>query len=164
MNVLIVATAQYLLYVLVVAAGVVWLIGSRSDKLMLAARSLVGLVLVGVGIWVTAALHVDPRPFVHDPSSVALFAHPADNGFPSDHSAAGGLLAALVFPYRRLVGVAMGAGAVLIGVARVAAHVHHAQDVAAGLGIGLAAGALAWFVVERCLGVRIRSWAFLSTR
>ncbi|TFV91092.1 phosphatase PAP2 family protein [Blastococcus sp. CT_GayMR16] len=156
MNVLIVATAQYLLYVLAAIAGLVWLTRPRTDKIMLAAQSLVGLALVGVGIWVAGALHVDPRPFVHDPSSAALFAHAADNGFPSDHSAAGGLLAALLFPYRRLVGVAIGAGAVLIGVARIAAHVHHSQDVIAGLGIGLSAGVLAVIGVRWLAGVRSR--------
>jgi undecaprenyl-diphosphatase len=155
-NVLIVATAQYMLYALVVAAGLVWLTRARADKITLAAQSLVGLALVGVGIWAAGALHVDPRPFVHDPSSAALFAHTADNGFPSDHSAAGGLLAALVFPYKRLFGVAIGAGAVLIGVARIAAHVHHSQDVIAGLVIGLSAGALAVIGVRWLAGVLSR--------
>jgi hypothetical protein len=81
-NALIVATAQYLLYALVVAAGLVWLTCPRSDKLMLAAESVVGPALVGIGIWVAGALHVDPRPFVHGRSSAALFAHASDNGFP----------------------------------------------------------------------------------
>ena len=40
------------------------------------------------------------------------------------------------------------AGAVAIAWARVAAHVHHAQDVVAGLLIGLAAGALAAWLVQ----------------
>lgn len=155
-NALIVVTAQYLLYALVVAAGLVWLTCPRSDKWTLAAQSVVGLALVGIGIWVAGSLHVDPRPFVQDPGSAALFAHAADNGFPSDHSAAGGLLAALVFPYRRLVGVVIGAGAVLIGAARVAAHVHHAEDVIAGLAIGLGAGILAVIGVNWLMNVRDR--------
>jgi undecaprenyl-diphosphatase len=87
-----------------------------------------------------AHVHADPRPFVHDPRSTPLFAHPADNGFPSDHAAAGGLLTALVFRYRRALGILVGVAAVLVSVARVAAHVHHVQDVVAGLLIGLVAG------------------------
>jgi undecaprenyl-diphosphatase len=82
-----------------------------------------------------------------------LFPHPADNGFPSDHSAAAGLLVALVIRYQRLIGALLGVCAVLVAVARVAAHVHHAQDVVAGLGIGVVAGALAVVAVDR--GVRV---------
>ena len=69
-----------------------------------------------------------------------MFAHPADNGFPSDHAAAGGLLTAVVLRYRRALGVLVGVGAVLVAAARVAAHVHHVQDVVAGLALGLLAG------------------------
>ena len=149
MSTVIIVVAQYLLYVLVIVAGVVWLTCDRRGKVLLAAEAVVGLAVVGIGIWAAAALHADPRPFVHDPSSRPLFPHAADNGFPSDHSAAAGLLAALVFRYRRAVGVLVAAGGVLIAWARVAAHVHHAQDVVAGLLIGLVAGVLAIWVVER---------------
>ena len=151
MDALVVAIAQYLLYVLVAAAAVVWLMCDRPGKVRLAAEAVAGLALVGIGIWVAARLHTDPRPFVHDPNSRPLFAHPADNGFPSDHSAAAGLVTALVFRYRRLLGVLVGGGAVLIGWSRVAAHVHHAQDVVAGLGIGILAGAAAIWLVQRLL-------------
>jgi undecaprenyl-diphosphatase len=102
-----------------------------------------GLAVLGLGIWIAGRLHVDPRPFVQDPSTAPLFPHPADNGFPSDHAAAGGLLTALVLRHRRALGVLVGIGAVLVAAARVAAHVHHVQDVAAGLLLGLAAGAIA---------------------
>ena len=147
MSTIVVDVAQYLLYGLALVAGLVWLTLDRPGKVRLAAAALLGLALVGAGIWVAAALHADPRPFVHDPASAPLFPHPADNGFPSDHSAAAGLLTVLVFRYRRWIGVLVGAGAVLVGVARVAAHVHHAQDVVAGLAIGALAGLVAIVVV-----------------
>ncbi len=157
MNELIVLTAKYLLYVLVVVAGLVWLTRDRTGKVVLAVQAMVGLALVGAGIWLAAALHTDPRPFVHDPNSTPLFSHPADNGFPSDHSVAGGLLAALVFRYRRWIGVLVFIGAALVGTARVAAHVHHGQDVVAGLLIGLIAGGLAVALVDLVLRARQRS-------
>jgi membrane-associated phospholipid phosphatase len=147
----IVVVAQYLLYPIALVAGLVWLTRDRAGKVALAGQALVGLALVGIGIWVAAALHTDPRPFVHDPASTPLFPHPADNGFPSDHSAAAALLAVLVFRHRRLIGVLLAVGAVLIAVARVAAHVHHAQDVVAGLGIGAVAGAVAVLSVDAAL-------------
>jgi membrane-associated phospholipid phosphatase len=151
-NRLIVLVAQDLLFVLAAVAALVWLTRRRAGKARLAAETVTGLALVGVGIWVAAHLHADPRPFMHDPRSTPLFAHPADNGFPSDHSAAGGLLTALVFRHRRPLGVLVAAGAVLVAWARVAAHVHHAQDVVAGLAIGLTAGVLAIWLVHLLLG------------
>lgn len=149
--------AQYLLYLLVVAAGLVWLLGSRRDKLTWALEGVLGLAFVGIGILLAGHLHTDPRPFVHDPHSTPLFPHPADNGFPSDHSAAAGLLAVLVLHWRRLLGVAVAVGAAVVAWARVAAHVHHAQDVLAGLAIGAVAAALAIWVIGRVLAVLIRS-------
>jgi undecaprenyl-diphosphatase len=163
-NTLIVLVAQYLLFGLVLLAGLTWLTLDRTGKLRLAVAAVVGLAVVGAAIWIAGALHVDPRPFVQDPSVVPLFPHPADNGFPSDHAAAGGLLTALVLRYRRVLGGVVGVGAVLIGVARVAAHVHHAQDVVAGLALGVLAGvagflvaAVAAVAARRLTGVRSRT-------
>jgi membrane-associated phospholipid phosphatase len=147
----IVVAAQYLLYGLALVAAGVWLVLDRAGKATLAVQAVLGLALVGVGILVAAHLHADPRPFVHDPDSTPFFAHAADNGFPSDHSAAAGLLAALVLRWRRPAGVLVAAGAVVVAWSRVAAHVHHAQDVVAGLLIGAAAGTLAVWLVARLI-------------
>src|SRR3954452_21362811 len=92
-----------------------WLTLDRAGKLRLAVEAVFGLAVLGVGIWIAGSLHVDPRPFVQDPSTTPLFPHPADNGFPSDHAAAGGLLTALVLRHRRALGVVVGVGAVLVG-------------------------------------------------
>ncbi len=140
MNTLIVLVAQYLLFGLVLIAGLTWLTLDGAGKLRMAAAGVLGLAVLGLGIWIAGTLHADPRPFVQDPSTTPLFAHPADNGFPSDHAAAGGLLTAVVLRYHRALGVLVGVGAVLVAAARVAAHVHHVQDVVAGLALGLLAG------------------------
>jgi undecaprenyl-diphosphatase len=163
-NTVIVLVAQDLIYLLVVVAAVVWLTSSRAVKVTLAAQAVVGLVLVGLGILLAGHVHSDPRPFMHDPASQPLFAHASGNGFPSDHSSAAGLLTALVFGRRRLVGAAVGVGAVAVGWARVAAHVHHAQDVVAGLLVGAAAGAVAMWLVARLLDRAERAGLTLETR
>lgn len=151
-NEVIIVIAQYLLYALVLIAAGVWVTRDRPGKIWLAAEAVVGLILVGIGMLLAGHLHTDPRPFVHDPHSAPLFPHAADNGFPSDHSVAGGLLTLLVFRYKRWWGVAVGAGAAAIDWARVAAHVHHAQDVVAGACIGLVAGALAVWIIHLARG------------
>jgi hypothetical protein len=122
-NTAIVLVAQYLLFGLALIAGLMWLTVDRAGKLRLAVAAVLGLALVGLGIWIAGSLHVDPRPFVQDPSTAPLFPHPADNGFPSDHAAAAGLLTALVLWHRRALGVVVGfaAGVVAILVTRIAA-------------------------------------------
>jgi membrane-associated phospholipid phosphatase len=152
-NSVIVFAAQYLIYLLVAAAALVWFLGDIRDKTIRAAEAALGLAFVGLGLLVAGHLHTDPRPFVHDPNSTPLLPHAADNGFPSDHSAAAGLLAGLVLRWRQLIGVAVAAGAVVVAWGRVAAHVHHAQDVLAGLVIGGAAAGLGIWVFGRLLAV-----------
>jgi membrane-associated phospholipid phosphatase len=87
MGSLTVAVAQHLPLLIPVAAGVIWLFLARPDKVRLAVQAVVALVVAFVLIQLAAAIHTDPRPFVVDPSIKPLFAHPADNGFPSDHTA-----------------------------------------------------------------------------
>lgn len=158
MNFLIVAVAQYLAFVVVAAAAVVWLLLPRLEKIALAGQAVVALVLVLLLILLAAAVHTDPRPFVVNPSVRPLFPHPADNGFPSDHTALSMAVALLVAMYRRWIGAALVVCSVLIGAARVAAHVHHTQDIVAGAVIGViavAVAALLWQLVWRVAGPRV---------
>ncbi len=150
MDGLIVAVAQYLPFLIPVVAGIVWLFLPRRDKFGLAVQSVVALVIAVVLIQLAAAAHTDPRPFVVDPSIRPLFSHPRDNGFPSDHTTLAATVAFLVMFYRRWLGAVLLAASVLVGVARVAAHVHHGQDIVAGVliavvAVGATSAAWAWF-------------------
>ena len=150
MDGLIVAVAQYLPFLIPVVAGIIWLFLPRRDKFGLAVQSVVALVIAVVLIQLAAATHTDPRPFVVNPSIRPLFAHPPDNGFPSDHTALAATVALLVMTYRRWLGAVLLAASVLVGVARVAAHVHHGQDIVAGVliavvAVGVTTAAWAWF-------------------
>ena len=149
MDTLIAWTANYLLWAMLAAAGAVWLFREdRDGRIRLAAAAVLGLVLA-LGFIVTAAhLHDDPRPFVVNPRLHPLISHSADNGFPSDHSAAAGLIAALVWFRHRWIGLLLAVAAVVLAAARVAAHVHHVQDVAVGLALGALAATVATLAVE----------------
>jgi undecaprenyl-diphosphatase len=59
--------------------------------------------------------------------------------FPSDHTALAATVALVVMMYRRWLGAALLAAGIVLGAARVAAHVHHAPDIAAGVLIALLA-------------------------
>src|SRR5665811_1184254 len=133
MNTLTVAVAQDLLFLILLAAAVIWLFLPRQEKMGLAVQAIVSLVVMVVLIKLAAAIHADPRPFVADPSIKPLFAHPGDNGFPSDHTTLAATVALLVMGYRKLLGAVLLAGSFLVGAARIAAHVHHVQDIVAGV-------------------------------
>jgi membrane-associated phospholipid phosphatase len=141
-NSLIVFGASDLLFVMAAAFLIVLVVAEDGPgRLRLVASAVLGLVLVFALISIAAAIHADPRPFVQNPSLRPLISHAADNGFPSDHSAAAGLIATLVALRHRLYGALLAVTAVLVAAARVAAHVHHVQDVVAGLLLG---GLAAW--------------------
>lgn len=149
MNNLIVVVAQYLPFLIVVAATGIWFFLPRRDKVGLGVQAVVALVIAVVLIKVAAAIHTDLRPFVVDPSIKPLFAHPADNGFPSDHTTLAATAALLVMIYRRSLGVALLIASLFVGAARVAAHVHHGQDIVAGVliaafAVGIASATWGW--------------------
>jgi undecaprenyl-diphosphatase len=144
MDNLVAAIAEYALFVVAAGACVAWLRLPRQDKTALAVQTVVAVLLVAVLVKVAGAVHTDPRPFVVDPSLKPLFPHPADNGFPSDHTALASAVALVVLLHRRTWGVLLLLVTVALGVARVAAHVHHTQDVVAGLLIGAVAAAAGW--------------------
>jgi undecaprenyl-diphosphatase len=142
-------TADYGLYVLAAAAGVVWLTLPRSDKFRMAGVGLLGLALLAVLINVAGALWTDPRPFAVD-GTTPLIPHPADNGFPSDHATAAAAAATVVAIWRRRAGIVLWLIALGVAASRVAVHLHHVPDVLAGIGLG-AVAALGGLAAYRAL-------------
>ena len=139
MNAMIIAIAQYVPLLIPLVAAILWFFLPRRDKFALAAQAMVSLVVAMGLIQLAATVHSDPRPFVVDPSVRALFTHPPDNGFPSDHTALAATVALLVLLYRKRLVAVLLAASIGVGVARVAAHVHHLQDIVAGVLIAAAA-------------------------
>ncbi len=158
MDSLILFTARVLPYLLVAAAVVVWLLLPRRDKVALVVQGVVTLVVVLVLIQIAGAVHTDPRPFVADPSVQPLFPHEPDNGFPSNHTSLAVAVALLVVVYRRWVGGVLFVLALCVGAARVAAHVHHVQDIVGGAVIGLVSVLVA-LLVWRLVRGQVLGWA-----
>ncbi len=141
---MIVWTAQYLLFVLAAVFVLVWLVAEHGrGRIAMAIAAVFGVILMVGLLYVAKDVHHDPRPFVQNPHIKPLFGHSRDDGFPSDHSIAAGLIAGLTAWRHRLIGALLGLGAAAIAWARVAAHVHHLQDVLAGLLLGVVAAVLA---------------------
>jgi undecaprenyl-diphosphatase len=153
---LIAVVAQDAIYLVAALAVVAWLLSPRHHKVGFAVQGVLALAVAFALIKAASAVYVDPRPFVVDPALHPLFAHPADNGFPSDHTAVASAVSFVVLAHRRSIGVVMLALSVLIGAARVAAHVHHWLDIGAGLLVGVVAAAVAVGVVRALQTLRTR--------
>ena len=115
MNSVIVAVARYLIFLILAAAAVIWIFLPRPDRVGLAMQAVVSLAIAVVLVKLAGAVHADPRPFVVDPSIGPLFAHPADNGFASDHTALAATVAFLVMTYRRGLGAVLLAASIMVG-------------------------------------------------
>jgi len=84
---------------------------------------------------VAAALYTDPRPFAADHFR-PLIAHAADNGFPSDHSAAAAFIAVATLFVDAPLGIVACVVTVALGISRLYCLLHSPVDVLGGWLIG----------------------------
>ncbi|MEP6630401.1 MAG: phosphatase PAP2 family protein [Lapillicoccus sp.] len=142
MDALVVVVAQWAVFLVLAGALAAWWRATPSGRFELVVGGVLAVVLVALAVKGASLLWNDPRPFVVD-GQAPLFAHPDDNGFPSDHASFAAAVSGVVLAARRVWGLALLVVSALVGAARVAAHVHHVPDVIAGLLLGLACAAVA---------------------
>jgi undecaprenyl-diphosphatase len=138
--------AKYLLFVMALAVAAYWLLSPRADKRELALAAIVALPLA-YGLARLAGMFMShAQPFsVYD--YAPLIPHEVDNSFPSDHSAAAGVLAGLASLYNRALGILLWVLAVAVGIGRVLSGLHYPVDAVVGLVLGgLCAMAAYWCV------------------
>jgi undecaprenyl-diphosphatase len=150
MDSLIIFFAKYVILVIPLLALAVWLQAGRKLKKQMLLATAMAIVLAVILDKIAGKLYYDPRPFVSHHLK-PLVAHAADNGFPSEHSLFGAVLAVLVYIYRPRVGAVALAAVLAVGIARVAAHIHSPIDIIAGLIIGATAGFGGYAIARRLL-------------
>jgi undecaprenyl-diphosphatase len=140
MNTAIIFCAKYLIYVL--GIGFLYVGYTTKDKERFVRLTIVTTIVALLIFSVGRVVYDNPRPFVTT-GSAPLVAHAPDNGFPSGHSLAAGIMAAVVTIVQPPVGAAFWIGAVLVGAGRVLAGVHHMLDVVASFVIVILSARLA---------------------
>ena len=143
MHSLIIIVAKDFIIIPALIACIVWLRLDRHLKkefIVLALGSAIITVILAV---IGSRLFNDPRPFVAG-HFTPYFAHGSDNGFPSDHTLLGSLLAFLAYKYDRKLGGLALLFTLAIGLARILAGVHHLIDIIgaivfAAIGVGVTA-------------------------
>lgn len=149
----IIIIAKYFIGLSALVALAVWLKLSLAQKKRFVLVSIAGgglsLGLAKIG----AKLYYDTRPFVTS-HLTPYFSHAADNGFPSDHTLLASFLGFIVWRYNRRAGSLLLGLAVLIGLSRVIAGVHHLSDIVgsfifAFIGAWLANGLIRYLIKTR---------------
>jgi undecaprenyl-diphosphatase len=148
MDSIIIFGAKYLIFAVPLLWIAVWLQASRRYKEELIWTSVVAVILAAIADKILSKLYYDPRPFASHHLH-PLVAHTADNGFPSEHTLFGITLAVVIFFYRPKVGILTFIIALLVGIARVAAHVHSPIDIIGGALIGILAASAGYWAVTR---------------
>lgn len=128
MHFLIVVGAKYLIAAPVLLLA--WCIyatrgRTRKELVWLATISLLATYAVG---YMASLLFYNARPFVVE-HFTPLISHAADNGFPSDHMLLGAAIAMVGYFLSRRLGAILWVLAILVGISRVAAGIHHTIDI-----------------------------------
>lgn len=142
--------AKYFIILAVLGALAVWWRLAGDQKKRFIVYAIVGAVFTIVLAKLGSHLHHDPRPFVTG-HFTPYFSHAPDNGFPSDHTLLASFLAFTVWHYRRRAGWWLLGIAVLIGLSRVIAGVHHMQDIIGSIVFALVGTWLAWWLMQRLM-------------
>ena len=131
-NEIIVFAADYLIVIIALLAVFFWWRQTKALKKEIIWRAAISFPIIFIISRIMGALYYNPRPFVL--LNVTPFvAHIADNGFPSDHTLLSAASAALVFSFNKKWGAVLFILAILVGVGRVAALVHHPVDILGSL-------------------------------
>jgi membrane-associated phospholipid phosphatase len=148
MNEIITVTAQYLIYIVGLIAIVVTLFSEKTVRWSIIKLAILSFGLAFLIAYIAGVLYYDARPFVVDHLE-PLIPHAPNNGFPSDHTLAAMVTAAVIFVYRRRLGIVLGLLGILVGVARIMAYLHHPIDVVASILIAFSATFFAWLVLKK---------------
>ncbi len=141
MTALIVFAAKYLIALpVIVAFGYLLITNRKRDYLTYAVLVLIVSYAIG---FAASQLYNNPLPFVVE-NVAPLIAHAANNGFPSDHVLLAGALAGIVTAFNLPLGIFLWLIALLVGVGRVLALVHHPIDIIASLLIAAFSAFLVW--------------------
>jgi undecaprenyl-diphosphatase len=151
MSLLIIFVGQYLIFIVALVALSTTLLSERTVRNKLIVLAVLSFLIASGIAFVANIFYYDPRPFVIE-HITPLIPHAPDNGFPSDHTLFAMVASAVTFVYKRKIGILLGVLAILIGISRVIAGVHHPIDIIGGVIIGIVATGIAWTAMKVLTG------------
>lgn len=163
MNLLIVFGAKYLFVVIGLIALLVFMFANQQTKLRLIRLGVFTFPLAYLVGLILNAIVYSPRPFVVEHIQPLIQAS-TDNGFPSDHTLLAMTIACVIFVVNRKAGSLLVFLALLVGLARVLAHVHHGLDVAGSVAIAIAATVIADKLFVKRFPFKLPAWTGIESR
>jgi undecaprenyl-diphosphatase len=148
MNETIKIVASYFILIPVIAVLIVFIRLRASERKSFIIYFAIGAVLSLLLAKIGSHFFSDPRPFVVS-HVTPLIAHSNDNGFPSDHTLLSAFIGFALYKYSKKLAAALVVIAVLIGGARVLAHVHHVPDILGSFCFAAIGTAVAFYIVQR---------------
>jgi undecaprenyl-diphosphatase len=136
LNTLIIIGAKYLYIASIVVAIIYVLREPRKEQKRILILTIVSLPLVYLVAKIGSLIYFDPRPFVVG-NFTPLVSHVADNGFPSDHTLLTSAIASVIYMSSRKTGIVLWIVALLVGLSRIAAGIHHPIDILGSIIISL---------------------------
>lgn len=136
MDTMIIFGAKYLIIISVIIFIWFFIQQPKDKQKQIFVFALFALPIIYVVAKLLALAFYDPRPFVAG-HFMPLIPHDPDNGFPSDHTLLASAIAAVVFFYNKKMGLALFFVALLVGMARILAGVHHPVDVGGSIIIAI---------------------------
>ncbi len=153
MESIIVLIATKFHYLVVGGWVLAWLLTNQVRRRNLIILSIFALPIAYIAGKLIGTIVNNPRPFVVN-DVIPLFAHAADNGFPSEHALLATTISAVVYTVNKPLGIALLTISLMIGIARILANVHHTFDIVGGTVIAV-------IVVSFC-SVCIKRFKFLK--
>ncbi len=143
--------ARYLIIVSpLLLLQVIWILSPR-DRARFVIQAILTLLLAYVIAKIGSHFYSNPRPFVIGDFE-PLVPPGVENGFPSMHTLVASAIAFLAFTRNRIMGSMLFLIAIIVGIARMQAGVHHGIDVVGGIIFAVTAGMLARIL----LNIRVR--------
>lgn len=150
--------AQYLIFFIALIAIIYFVSQPRARQKELIIFSVITLPIIYVVARIAGWVQYNPRPFVVG-NFIPLVAHKNTNGFPSDHTLLSAAIAVIIYYFNKKLGLLLLVLAILVGLARVAAGVHHLIDIVASLIIAVIVG----FLVHRLILPKLKKPGYNPT-
>ena len=148
MDNLIIFCAKYVFFAAEILVLLLLLQQNRKQRLQFL------LTLISAGIVALALskilgkLYYDPRPFVNQ-NIAPLIAHAPDNGFPSEHTWFTATVASCLYLFNKQYGKLAFIVVLVVGIARVLAHLHSPIDIVGGIAVGITATYMAKLLLPK---------------
>jgi len=150
--------AKYLYLAVIIAAFIWFLNQSQSRQKEALIIFCICLPLIFIAAQVAGRIYYNPQPFVQG-NFTPLIPHKPDNGFPSHHVLLVSAISAIIFIFSKRLGLILWALALLVGISRVYAGVHHVIDITASMLISAILVILVYFFYAK-LRKRDKKWAY----